>query len=84
VLDRVASTPRPTPSTPTTTAPQPARRAPRLAAKTPANAAQIPSSAGQTGERAVIGGIAARNATTPSPNPYAATAFGRTKRAASS
>ena len=32
VLERVASTPRPTPRSPTTTAPQPARRAPRLAA----------------------------------------------------
>ena len=69
VLERVARTPSATPSTPTTMAPEPARRAPRLTAKTPAKAARIPRNAGQTGERSVIGGMASRNASTPSANP---------------
>src|SRR5215218_9565731 len=64
-LDCIARIASPPPTTPAAIAPPPTRPPPLVTATMPNSTATIPSRTGQTGERAVIGGIARMNAATP-------------------
>jgi hypothetical protein len=64
-LDCIARSASPQPTIPAPIAPQPTRPPPLDTATIPNSTATTPSRTGQTGERAVIGGIARMNAATP-------------------
>ena len=79
-LDLVARSASAIPSTPVATAPHPTRPAPRLSEITPKRIARIPTSSDQVRLREVIGGIASRNAMTPSRIPNEPTEAASSRR----